>query len=259
MLGKLLKYDAKEIGKALLPVYLIVLGLSAAVGFSYRFLTGTNAQAGTPLGVTIFLVILVIALGVVSAGMAVFTLVLIIRNFRENLFGNRGYLTNTLPVPTTMHVVDKTINGILWAWVGLGVGFLSWILLWLSYSSGTQLEVMTQRMLHEMGKMLNVYGKDVIPVMTKVVIMMVFTMMELVAMIFASISVGNLWKKHRKLGGLLAFVGFLILQILIASGLNRLPGNIASGTAFQVILNFIYTVLFSVISILTLRKKLNLE
>ncbi len=115
MFRKLLKYDMKEVGMVMLPLYAAMLILAAAAGLSMRFSIMKGPRdfvASTVPGVVTLILMLVY--GALILGMAVMTLVMTTRNFRDNLLGSRGYLMNTLPVTTQSQVLSKSLNGLIW-------------------------------------------------------------------------------------------------------------------------------------------------
>ena len=119
MFRKLLKYDIKEVGMVMMPLYAAMLVLAAAAGLSMRFsiMKGTrDFVASTVPGVVTLILMLVY--GALILGMAVMTLVMTTRNFRDNLLGSRGYLMNTLPVTTQSQVLSKSLNGLIWIALG---------------------------------------------------------------------------------------------------------------------------------------------
>ncbi|HCE74791.1 MAG TPA: hypothetical protein DEP67_10400, partial [Lachnospiraceae bacterium] len=119
MFRKLLKYDMKEVGMVMLPLYAAMLILAAAAGLSMRFSIMKGPRdfvASTVPGVVTLILMLVY--GALILGMAVMTLVMTTRNFRDNLLGSRGYLMNTLPVTTQSQVLSKSLNGLIWIVLG---------------------------------------------------------------------------------------------------------------------------------------------
>jgi hypothetical protein len=170
-------------------------------------------------------------------------------------------------------VLDKTINGVLWTWMSLLVGLLSWVILAAAYTIGTG---NLSQLLRELYETFPTSQSERWTLFFQILVLLFFWSLEMIAKIFASLAIGNLWKNHRMLGGIIAFGSISILQSLFGNLLYRsgltgaFQGSLAvfsSGdgviSARDLILagirSGLYTVLFSLISIETLKRKLNLE
>lgn len=281
MFRKLLKYDIKEVGMVMMPLYAAMLVLAAAAGLSLRFsiMKGTrDFVASTVPGVVTLILMLVY--GALILAMAVMTLVMTTRNFRDNLLGSRGYLMNTLPVTTQSQVLSKSLNGLIWIALGGAA----------SAVSGTiaLLFVMRRQDWAEFFQTINeMFGDRMSPwvMLLQLVILFVLGALQIVTKIFVSISVGNLWRSKRGLGAVLMFVGLTVLQTLISNRLTHLVpdasisyslmGNgismvfgINSGDAglftarqmgFAAGQDILYIVLFLIGTIWVLRNKMDLQ
>lgn len=111
MLGKLIKYDMKASTSMLGVCYLAVLILSLLVSGMGRLLS--DISQGKDLGIAATLAVTSVAvLWIVSlAGTAIAALIAVLRRFYMNLMGDQGYLTLTLPVKASTHVLSKLISG----------------------------------------------------------------------------------------------------------------------------------------------------
>lgn len=113
MLGKLFKYDFREVGRKISPLYIALAAISIVTGILFAIRGSKVNTVNDPLAAIIIIMMLVWLVLFVATG--VVTLMLVARNFQDTLFGSRGYLTNTLPTRAIDHVADKTINGVIWA------------------------------------------------------------------------------------------------------------------------------------------------
>lgn len=107
MLGKVLKYDMKRLGKVLIPMYIITFLLSLLnLGASYlEEINGIfNLISGTMM---LFFVLSLIATGI---GTFAFS----IQKFYQNLLKDEGYLTNTLPVKKSTLIASKVISSTIY-------------------------------------------------------------------------------------------------------------------------------------------------
>lgn len=106
MLGKLLKYDIRAEFKSLLPIYLIALVLPIVL----RIMDYVVAQLpilNTFFGLLFFMYVMVLI------GVFVWTLVVAVRHFYNNILKDEGYLTNTLPVKRSHIILSKEIVSLL--------------------------------------------------------------------------------------------------------------------------------------------------
>jgi hypothetical protein len=103
MLGKLLKYDMKSLGKSLLPGYVILLIISTLA----RVL-GELSETFTFLNSITPFIFLAFILGIVGIGF--YTFIAIVIRFYKNIVKEEGYLTNTLPVDKHSIVLSKLIS-----------------------------------------------------------------------------------------------------------------------------------------------------
>lgn len=122
MLGKVMKYDSKRIGRVLIPVYLVTI-LMAGVNYVFQRLTGINAIFGM-MSALVLLVFILLLIGVMIG-----TFVISIKDFYTNLLKDEGYLTNTLPVSKETLVMSKIL-------VGLGYCICSTIVVFVAISLG---------------------------------------------------------------------------------------------------------------------------
>lgn len=133
MLGKLLKYDFKNLLLPCLPVYLggLILTLLG------MFLVGTARNypevATEPfnLQLTIYIVANLV-LSIILFGISciiLFALIVIAMDFYHTVFAKRGYLTHTLPVSTKEILLSKIISGFICIFLSTCVALILYYLL----------------------------------------------------------------------------------------------------------------------------------
>ena len=106
MLGKLLKYEIKHSARYTAVIYLATLAF-AAISVVALFVNSTW------LGVMSCFMLYIA--GIASV---IVTLVSVIKNFYDTLYGKQGYLTFTLPVKCSTILLSKLIVSVLWIIVG---------------------------------------------------------------------------------------------------------------------------------------------
>ena len=129
MILKLFKYDFMNIGKKLIPFYIAAL----VIGIINRFLLLTSdisrlereenflAMFGSPL--------LYFAYFAVVFGIFCMTVFVIITRYSSSIYGNEGYLTNTLPLKPSQIILAKLINFLIWIFISYFVIFVSLFIL----------------------------------------------------------------------------------------------------------------------------------
>ncbi|MCR5666320.1 MAG: hypothetical protein K6G01_05775 [Eubacterium sp.] len=271
MLGKLIKYDLRAAGRMLIFLYIAVIGMAIVFGISMRRVMGTDSYYSI-MGIyystsgkmehfySIVSVIYVILLIV----MLLLTFVMIVRQFYKNMLGGQGYLMNSLPVKTWMHLASKTITGFIWAAVSSVISVLSILIAVLIAD-----------------KYMGIWSaiKEVLTnIPADFAILYIFTMIagavSSVLMIYLALMLGNLFNKHKLGMAVLMFIVLLIATSVIRSVilvqtymtsmindsfyLDSLDGFRYSMVP-QLIISIIYAVGFWIVTNWLMKNKLNLE
>ncbi len=100
MVKKLIKYDFKAFAKVMLPIYIVLLGIAAL----YRIVSIFESNS---VFYSIFNVSAVTILIISASACVLITFIISIVRFYKNLFTAEGYLSFTLPVTPTAHIVSK--------------------------------------------------------------------------------------------------------------------------------------------------------
>lgn len=107
MLGKLLKYDLKSMGKSLLPLYIGLIGMAVIL----RLLSLGAEQLAVLDIIYNFMMIFFILLEI---GAIFYTFFVAIKRYYKNLYSDEEYLTHTLPVTKGNILVSKVITPLLY-------------------------------------------------------------------------------------------------------------------------------------------------
>ncbi len=102
MLGKLIKHELRHSARYTMSIYIAVTVISAVMGLSLL-------SSATWLGVMSCFALY--AAGFITV---IVTLVSVIKNFYDTLFGRQGYLTLTLPVKSSELLISKVIVSFIW-------------------------------------------------------------------------------------------------------------------------------------------------
>lgn len=120
MFSKVLKHDFISTGRIMGVIYLIVAGITAVTLGSHYLKKGEEMAVGEALGVA--------ALLLVSMCMFILTAVVVLTDFHKSLYGERGYLTFTLPVKSWKILLSKVLVSTIWFVIALAALFGSmWV------------------------------------------------------------------------------------------------------------------------------------
>ena len=220
MILKLFKYDFMNIGKKLIPFYIAAL----VIGVINRFLLLTSnisrmeregnflAMFGSPfLYAAYFLVIM---------GIFFMTVFIIISRYSSSIYGNEGYLTNTLPLNPSQIILAKLINFLIWILISYFIIFVSLFILFPFdfFLRNVIYEPEFYEGLKKLTKLIfsSKYGF----LFALQFIYNFFSHIQNILMLFLSVAIANLFKSYKVVAGVIAF--FLISTIfsLIGSSLT---------------------------------------
>ena len=229
MLGKLLKYEIRAMGRVMLPLYLAMIFVAGLFAF--------NMKVGMSAGARRLLQQFAIITGVLffAAVMAVFIVmfIMVVQRFYKNLLGTEGYLMFTLPVNTFEHIASKAVSSMLWILVGFVAGACAGFLMIFMVSD-------VPEFLREMKSAFDMVFGSGIPVgrIVMIVLLIILAILESLCQIYAAISVGHQFNSHRLLFSIIAYIAFGIAEIAISSipFIRRFVGRgiyLASVTAGQ--------------------------
>ena len=211
MILKLFKYDFMNIGKKLIPFYIAAL----VIGIINRFLLLTSdisrlereenflAMFGSPL--------LYFAYFAVVFGIFCMTVFVIITRYSSSIYGNEGYLTNTLPLKPSQIILAKLINFLIWIFISYFVIFVSLFILF-------PFDFFVRNIIEQPDfyKDLNHMTKYILsskytPIFILQLVYNFFSHIQSILMLFLSIAIANLFKSYKVVAGVIAF--FLISTI----------------------------------------------
>ena len=249
----------------MLPVcgYLILFGLSVLLRLSMEFVSqiGFFQVAGSLLGIAyVFMAVIIIV------GTSIFMMV----RFARSLTRDEGYLMHMLPADAHQHILTKLINAIMWSVSSVVAVALTVLVL-----------VGSKAFFDKFAEYFNI-AKDWLALsnlsLTEILLMVLLclfiVMISQYLMIFAAISMGQVFRRHRVAGMVGSyFVLYVVNQVVMAAFIGILNGldifsRYASfpetGLPYDII--FIYmgiiaalSVLYFFVSHLALKFKLNLE
>lgn len=274
MLGKLLKYEFKAIGRALLPFYGALIALAAILGIMFR-VSDMNQSSGTVS--TVIAVIMGILYVVLLCVVVVLTLILVIQRFSRNLLGNEGYLMLTLPTSVDAHIWNKTISATVWTALSGIIGMMTLpVILFTSGAGKTNVGEVFRAIGTGIGTVADkIGGGNLALIIVEAIVMMILISAAFVLQIYASISIGHQANNHKGLLSVVTFIGLAIAQSVIESilGVNGVfnfhisnSGEIANGVSMAqegmlvtILTAVAFGTIYYIITRLLMKYKLNLE
>lgn len=251
MLGKLIKYDLKALGKILLPLWgtLIIGGL--IFGLSLRGDITSNTM-------TVFSLILIIA---IITAILVLNVIIIIQRFWKGLLKEEGYLMFTLPVTTRSLILSKVLSALI---ISCGTMLVIGIL-------GVEIVALSPLSL---GNTAAHFGNWVIkvnagPWIGYGTIFAIVGLLSSIYHVYTAMVIGQLSNSNRFLFAFIAYAGLSIITGLIGIPTFTSMGNIGSSLYhtfgfdsdlwIYLIENIVLIIIYHIITEVLLTKKLNLE
>lgn len=222
MLGKLLKYEFKSTARIFLPLYGILLGFALLSRFSIAGMDtslSNNRLIETLMGITIFGYVMVIF------STLIVTFVIVVQRFYKNLTGDEGYLMHTLPVSTHKLLQAKLVAAICWEFLSGVAIVISMFMLFLN--AGWMRDI--AEAFGEIGgyfaeTVAEIGGGRMALIIGELVLLMLIATIAGTLVIYAAISIGHTFKKHRVLGGAAAFIG---LQMVTQTVTGMVTGSLS--------------------------------
>ncbi len=207
MLGKLLKYEYKETAKLFIPLNAIVLLITLLwTGYLKISLYDANGQ-----GVLQVFFILLYVIGILA--LFIITGVYLAIRFYKTMYAQQGYLTHTLPVSVSATLNSKIIAAVSWLLLAILVCAASILILALGLS-GLPSSADMQRFQEYFCLM---FGMELLPSIGIVALMLIGFCFELTMMVYASLSVGQLFHNYRIPAAIGAGVVFYVIQQIVSA------------------------------------------
>lgn len=259
MLGTLFKYDFREVGRTMGPLYAALVALSVVMGALLGVKGNKVYTADDALSVV--LMVMMTAWLLLFVAISVIMLMLVAHNYRDTLFGSRGYLTNVLPARAAEHVADKTINGLIWATFTAFMSIVAFAMFIITVVITVVLidPAARQSLLEGLGSISlgSVFSAQsgmlgVAKCAGVAAISFLVFSASAVSWLFAGISLGSMARKHPGLAKAAAFATLALVWMLVANVL-------ATTYTLLLLVQVAFTVVFSAMSVYVLDRHLDLE
>lgn len=224
MVRKLIKYDFSSYLKLLLPVQLILLGIAALNRIVQLFENNSDAYG---IFFTSSIVLYIISIWV----LLVLTLVVSIVRFYQGMYSSEGYLSHTLPVTPTQHILSKLLTSVLFYLGSFLAIFLSFMIVTLG-EMNVELFKAAGYLIGRLSK--DIHGHIALYALEWIAILIGEVICTTLCMYFC-ISVGQLAKKRKVLAAFGVYFGLYFVSQLIGTIIIVFLNYINYETTLQII------------------------
>lgn len=261
MLSKLLKYEIKATARTFLPLYAVLIAFSLINKLIHQL--SSNQDAPRVIGMTLYIITLV--------SMGVITLIVMIQRFYKNLLQDEGYLMFTLPTAPWMHITSKLLVSMMWMVASAIIAFISILI---NLIGEFELSDFFEFWTHAFKALNETFGSSTPLIIIELLLIAFLNLASGILIIYASISIGHLFNKHRVLTAFGAFLVLNTISQIIHLCLafpaftkfikyDAFRNNAVTFTHTTLLYTLIISALFAsayfAISNIILRKRLNLE
>ena len=201
-LGKLIKYDFMDASKLIIPFYIGMGVMGIVIRIFWFVLLNEKIDDRIKISTGVFQFMSYFSYVVVIIGIILMTYYVVIIRYYRSIYGNEGYLTNTLPIETYEIILAKLITFISWFIVnGIIIFFTFWFIIPLEEvfkanifrpEAFREIEMFLR---HSVGTTL-IIGIISLLVMT----------IEKILFLFLCVSIANMVKSYRILTGVGAYI-----------------------------------------------------
>lgn len=206
MLMSLIKYELKATYKIFFLFYALVLFfgflnvffINSVSDFSFLPIEAQNNNFLENAS-ALFLIIYLLLVFIVG----IMTVFIIIYRFYKNIFGDTGYLMNTLPVSSYKLIISKLVTAFIWGTVGFGVCLFSALLLVASKGNGIgNIFALFFDILKDIFRWDRFFRYAFY--LTYAIVWQISNIM----IVYCSIAFGQMFNNHKKIIAFLFFIGF---------------------------------------------------
>ena len=200
MLRKLMKYDFLAMSKQLFPIYIAMFVMTAI----FSLMVKLNFDNGLVFG-------LCTALYVAAIFASIFgTMRCVIVRFNSGLLNDEGYLSFSLPVKTSTHIIAKVLNAIVWSIMeGLALFIMGLIA---SLIVGSIQEV--AEFFYELFSLLRIENMDLIISLLRVLVIIVLNLISSICLVYLAIAIAHLVGKYKLVVAIVAIIFITSIKIV---------------------------------------------
>lgn len=300
MLGKLIKHEWKATWKfpTLISLFVVILTLLGIWSFKMPFWTkllSANFEKFTFFDLSAIAILIMYFIYIMIAIYAIMIYFSI--RFYKNMYTDEGYLSHTLPVKPSAHIISKTLISGTWylAATVLMLGSMMW-LLFAFFGTITKGVGLTEAEMAEIGLVFSftevnrafeqISGMPFWVFVLLLVLITIISCYSSMLIIYVCISIGQLFKKHKVMASILTYLVVTTVMSMVLS-IAMIPATFSmmlDGRYFELmespdiitgmiapyalmspifVISLIATIVFTVVSYFVteyiMRRKLNLD
>lgn len=271
MLGKLIKHEFKAVTNVMLLINGCTLLLSLIGCLTFVSPLWEIENDYIPMMAAFSVIVYYIAIIAISFASGIYLML----RFYKNLYTDEGYLMHTLPVTPRQLILSKGITAFCWLAITAIMICLSVVSIMLSaclkFMDSYDLREMFQELPHMLKEL---YGMGTTQYVTLMIIVTIISTASGLLMIYASISLGQLFSKHKIISSVGCYVLFHIITQVIGmiammpyysrlmnpySDYSSMDGYLYYVWISTAVIALITGVIYYVITEYIMTKKLNLE
>lgn len=220
MLGRLLKYDMKAMGRILLPMYLVLIVLSVVVRFAFGDIQQLFSEGAVFYGyIDILKIVLFVVYIFLIAAVSITTIIIIIQRFYKNILGDEGYLMNTLPVKPWQNITAKLLSAFLWTFFSGLVSVLSVVIMVYEHTAFLEFLVEWNSLWEQLAEEIDV--SKLTWIIIAYIIACFLQQFLSILLLYASMAVGQLANVHKKALSVCAFFGIYTAMSIVTSQISN--------------------------------------
>lgn len=220
MILKLFKYDFMNIGKKLIPFYIAALVIGVINRILLLTSTISNAENEDNFMAIFGSPLLYFAYFIVIIGIFCMTVFVIINRYNSSIYGNEGYLTNTLPLNPSQIILAKLINFLIWIFISYFIIFVSLFILF-PFDFFVRNIIKEPNLYQDLNNMAKyILSSKYTPIFALQLVYNFFSHIQSILMLFLSIAIANLFKSYKVVAGVIAFFLISIIFSFIDSSLT---------------------------------------
>ena len=204
MLGKLMKHELRATSRTMLPLFLLTLLLSVFTRMSATVVQRTHTNFMEAINA-----LLAFSFIFALIGTAVFSVILMVLRFRNNLMSDEGYLMFTLPVSVHQLLWAKLLVSMLWFVAVFCVDALAVLLA--IYEDG-MFAGLPEFIRNALDSMNRYYAVNGMLYLLELLGVLLAAMVTACLMFYAPIAIGNSFATHKTL---LSVVFYFVIQTVL--------------------------------------------
>ena len=279
MLGKLFKYEFKNTAKLMLTIYGIFM--AATIFMAVTFFADSSRIISLSSLPPLFQLLYYASLMLYFLSMfALFivTYVYVCIHFYKTMYSDQGYLTHTLPVKPMTLLNVKLVTSWVWMMGSMVLLFLSFFILLIGATGGELLSEASRipwKTFQE--EFLEIFGVGFGGFTIMMIGMMAFSCLSYLLMVYASISIGQLFNQHKIVWSIVAGLVIYFVQQTVASIVLLVTGGSIFNSYFytevftmydlmtsapmiaSAVLSVLFTIAFYIICLVIQKKHINLD